>query len=127
MQQRQAEVLKDGAPIIDIPSPIGPIKPLPADQGLANEERKAIAAGDLDKEAAVTKHSRDEKFRDHLSNARIGIFWLLVIAFMAMLGVLIFHWITPWCFLSASQLDTIKTIIGTALASKIFAEQSKHL
>lgn len=46
---------------------------------------------------------------------------------MGMLVVLLIHWVTPWCFLNQTQLDTIKTIIGTALASKLFAEQAKHI
>lgn len=127
MQQPQAEIPQNGAPIIDIPGPVGIQEAFPPDGNLANLEHQAIADGALDKTAAVAKHGRDEKFRDHLSKARIFIFWTLVVAFMGMLFVLIFHWITPWCFLSPAQLDTIKTIIGTALASKIFAEQSKHL
>lgn len=127
MQQHQPEDMNIGARIIDIPSPTSPQAALPSDRGLASEEQAAIAAGDLDKKAAETKHDRDERFRDHLSNARICIFWLLAASFMGMLLVLVIHWITPWCFLSTSQLDTIKTIIGTALASKIFAEQAKHV
>jgi hypothetical protein len=128
MQQPPADAPQPGAPgIINIPSPSPTTPKLAADKGLSSKEATAFAEGDLDKKAAETKHGRDERFRDHLSNARIGIFWLLVIAFMGMLLVLLIHWITPWCFLTSSQLDTIKTIIGTALASKIFAEQSKHL
>lgn len=117
-----------GAPgIINIPGPALPLPTLPSDRGMSSQEAMGFAEGDLDKKAAETKHGRDERFRDHLSNARIGVFWLLVAAFMGMLIVLLIHWVTPWCFLSTVQLDTIKTIIGTALASKIFAEQAKHI
>jgi len=94
---------------------------------MSSQEATGFAEGNLDKKAAETKHGRDERFRDHLSNARIGVFWLLVVAFMGMLVVLLIHWVTPWCFLNQTQLDTIKTIIGTALASKLFAEQAKHI
>lgn len=113
--------------IINIPGPALPIPTLPSDRGMSSQEASGFAEGNLDKKAAETKHGRDERFRDHLSNARIGVFWLLVVAFMGMLVVLLIHWVTPWCFLTQTQLDTIKTIIGTALASKLFAEQAKHI
>lgn len=117
-----------GAPgIINIPGPALPLPTLPSDRGMSSQEATGFAEGNLDKKAAETKHGRDERFRDHLSNARIGVFWLLVVAFMGMLVVLLIHWVTPFCFLSPAQLDTIKTIIGTALASKLFAEQAKHI
>ena len=126
MQQPQPE--ETGASgIIDIPSPALPLPTLPSDRGLSSQEALGFAEGNLDKRAAETKHGRDERFRDHLSNARIGLFWLLVVAFVGMLIVLLVHWVTPWGFLSPPQLDTLKTIIGTALASKLFADQAKHI
>lgn len=129
MQQQPADTSQHAAApgIINIPSPALPTPTLPSDQGLSSQEAKGFAEGDLDKKAAATRHDRDERFRDHLSTARIYVFWVLVVAFMGMLIVLLIHWITPWCFLSPTQLDTIKTIIGTALASKLFAEQAKHM
>lgn len=126
MQQPPTEYVNGPAPIIDIPGPSSP-QPLPADKGMASDEQAAFAAGNLDREAAANRHTRDERFKEHLSRARIGIFWILVGSFVGMLLALVIHWITPWCFLSTAQLDTIKTIIGTALASKIFADQAKHL
>lgn len=127
MQQPQQDNPPGAPGIINIPGPAFPLPALPSDRGMSSQEAMGFAEGDLDKKAAETKHGRDERFRDHLSNARIGVFWLLVAAFMGMLIVLLIHWVTPWCFLSTTQLDTIKTIIGTALASKIFAEQAKHI
>ncbi|WP_141679925.1 hypothetical protein [Pseudomonas protegens] len=126
--QQQPPADGPGAPgIINIPSPALPLPTLPSDRGLSSQEARGFAEGDLDKRAAETKHGRDERFRDHLSNARIGIFWLLVAAFVGMLIVLLLHWVTPWGFLTPAQLDTLKTIIGTAVASKLFADQAKHI
>jgi len=113
--------------IIDIPSPTQPTPALSSDRGLSSQEAKGFAEGNLDKRAAETKHGRDERFRNHISHARIGIFWLLVVAFIGMLMVLLVHWVTPWSFLTSTQLDTLKTVIGTALASKMFADQAKHI
>lgn len=90
-------------------------------------EAQSLAAGTLEQDAAKNKHKRDEDFRNHVSWARKAIFWFLIVSFILMTAALVIHWVTPWCFLEQRQLDTIKTIIGAALASKVFTEQSRHM
>jgi hypothetical protein len=106
-------------PTIDVPAASSDSK--------SSAEAQALASGTLEDEAAKSKHMRDEDFKNHVSRARKLVFWILIVSFMCMTIILVIHWITPWCFLTDRQLDTIKTIIGAALASKIFSDQAKHI
>lgn len=112
--------------ILQIPGLQLPVTETPSDSK-SSAEAQSLAAGTLEQDAAQNKYKRDEDFRNHASKARKAIFWFLIGSFMLMTAALVWHWITPWCFLDQKQLDTIKTIIGAALASKVFADQAKHL
>lgn len=108
-------------PVINLPDTEAP------SDNKSSAEAQSLAAGTLEQDAAKNKYKRDEDFRDHASRARKTIFWLLIGSFILMTAALVWHWITPWCFLDQRQLDTIKTIIGAALASKVFTDQAKHM
>lgn len=112
--------------ILQIPGPEIQPSEKPSDEK-SSAEAQSLAAGTLEQDAAKNRHKRDEDFRNHASRARKTIFWFLIVSFMLMTAALVFHWITPWCFLDQKQLDTIKTIIGAALASKVFTDQAKHM
>lgn len=108
-------------PYIEVPPPSA------ASDVKSTAEAQSIASGTLEEDAAKSKHKRDEDFKNHVSIARKWIFWILITSFMCMTVALVIHWVTPWCFLSPQQLETIKTIIGASLASKIFSDQAKHI
>jgi hypothetical protein len=81
-------------------------------------QKEAISLEDgLDLEVKRREHDRHQKFRDHANNAVLMLLWLIV--GMLLLGIVVFaiHALTPWHFLSPSQLDDLKGMLATAILS----------
>ncbi len=86
---------------------------------LAKSEAMAIDQGTLASDAKKQEHGRHQKFRDHINQATLAVFWTVVISLLFSIVVFTFHLITPatWHFLDEAQMSTLKTILGGAILS----------
>lgn len=79
----------------------------------AEQEAKALAAGDLERQARESEHRRNEKFRDHFSHSLLLLVW--IIFFLVASGIIIrgFHLFAPlgWHFLVEDQIKSIDQYI----------------
>lgn len=103
---------------------------LQADQ--ASERKSAIEAENfseenLDSEAKRNEHHRTEKSRNLLYIGNIAI--IIALYFVTVAGILTlgWHWILPinWHYVSDTQLDTIKTLLFSSLATNFAKELHK--
>jgi hypothetical protein len=81
---------------------------------------------ELEKQSNKNDHRRRERLKAcvHWCNViLIGSLYLVVIASVV---VLCWHWLSPWNFLSSSQLDTIKNILFSALATNLAKDFIKN-
>lgn len=90
-----------------------------------DEEIASFSDKTLKEDAAKQDHHRDQNWKNHFSKAFICAFWILWFLFIIMCISLILHWILPEKFhwLTVDQLDKIKVIILSALASKAISNK----
>lgn len=127
----------------DRPSSLKPIPRLPDEevaadsspegvQDLGQEEAISLGRGlskrDLAKEADEAEHDRSERFRDHFERVAVCGLYLGAIAILGAAGVWFWHIVTPWDFLSQSQLEHLQSLVtGGVLVSVGTSYMKKRL
>jgi hypothetical protein len=99
-----------------IPTPVLPDK---ADER-ANKEALAFQSGEnLESEAKANQHERSERLKNNISQALIVLFWLAILAFLAITVSWLYHLLIPpsYHYLSEAQLDKIQTVITAIVFS----------
>lgn len=78
----------------------------------AEQEARSLGLGTLEVDAKKSAHQRSEKFKHHVSNATIFVFWGVVLIASAVALCWVFHLVTPqsWHFLTESQLSRIESV-----------------
>ncbi|MBB4842493.1 hypothetical protein HNP55_001008 [Paucibacter oligotrophus] len=87
---------------------------------LATAEANSLANGkSLQSDGEAKEHQRHQSFRDHVNRATLGIFWAIAVSIGLGVIAYTFHLLTPpsWHFLEAAQLESVKTILISALFS----------
>ncbi len=108
------------APLQTLPSDGFQPPDSPIADARANAEAVAIGSGeDLEKQARLREHNRHQFFHDWLNR---GVTWVMSAVLVSLLFgvcVLAWHLMTPvgWHWLTDAQLETIKTLLGTAIFS----------
>lgn len=93
---------------------------------LAPEEIPSSSDPQAQKEADFfdrTPH-RKEAERKHLHLVFLVLLWIGVVAFSASLFILILHYTAPecWRWLSANDIDHLKSILGSALVGGVISK-----
>lgn len=94
-------------------------EPTPRDSR-AEAEAAALAEGeDLRKDGARREHKRHQSFREHINRAALVVFWAVIVCLLWALAAYTWHMLMPsdWHYLSAEQLESLKTVLGAALFS----------
>lgn len=104
----------------------------PVEPDLKSEEMARLEAEDfsdeiLEQKARLNYHHRSEWSKFIISCGSIGICVVVFCGIVAGIICLFYHWVTPetWHFLRPPQIDNLKTIAFSALATTIFKEAYK--
>lgn len=100
--------------------PLPEINLIPDDNN-ASKEAESFENANLEEVARRNAHQRKEHFKAHFAKAALIVFWIIVVSFLTIALIWVYHLITPeeWHFLTTLQIDKLQTILMSATVIKI--------
>lgn len=100
-----------------------------ADAGASNESALLEQGRNLDREAAVADHSRSQGLKSAAYHGTVLILWAMMLAILAGIVALAWHTLAPseYRWLSAAELQDLKTLLGVFLVSGLLADNARRL
>jgi hypothetical protein len=97
------------------------------DSGNAKREAQGFASGTLEQESAENEHRRSEALKDHVHSIAVCGVWIVGFLYLSGISIVIWHYVTPWAWLSSEQLHTVTAVVFssavTSTGSKYFSRR----
>jgi hypothetical protein len=97
------------------------------DSGQATREAQGFASGDLKEESAKNEHRRIESLKDHVHRMAVCGVWAVGALYFSGISIVIWHYVTPWPWLSPDQLHTVTAVVFsgaiTSTGTKYFSKR----
>jgi len=88
-----------------------------SDSGMATREAQGYASGNLREVSEQNEHRRNESFKEHVHSLSICGIWAVGALYFAGLVILIWHYVTPWPWLSDNQLHTVTAVVCSGIVT----------